>query len=349
MSRALLNELKARQIAFLEARLVSEAAAREFRERLPAGFAALLATPLGELIDAGAVARALDALAAEESLRRAVRPAAAAALAALVEAARAERRRAKELMPEGARDKLDRILEQPKIVPERLVREVLESAALDAVMRDVLYDTLKEFSEKVNPFFAEWGLPALLKRIAPFGLGGVGKAMGTLQGEFERRLEPEIRRFLQGFSRTAMRQVHDILVAKGDTPEFVGLRKHVATWVLEQEICALVGQLDAKSSALAEELGADIAAQVLRDRPVRARTREAIAAFVAAHAREPLGEVLGRFGIAPALDALDIDALAAALWPLVRSACATAPVRAWLASVVEEFFDGLPDGLEPSA
>lgn len=53
MSRALLNELKARQIAFLEARLVSEAAARDFRERLPAGVAALLATPLGELNDAG--------------------------------------------------------------------------------------------------------------------------------------------------------------------------------------------------------------------------------------------------------------------------------------------------------
>ncbi|WP_437797117.1 hypothetical protein [Sorangium sp. So ce693] len=346
MDRALLNELKARQIAFLEARLVSEAAARDFRERLPAGFAALLATPLGELVDAGAIGRALEALAAEEPLRRAVRPAAAAALAALVEAARAERRRGKELLPEGARDKLDRILEQPKIVPERLVREVLESAALDAVMRDVLYDTLMEFSEKVNPFFAEWGLPALLKRVAPFGLGGVGKTMGAMRGEFERRLEPEIRRFLQGFSRTAMRQVHDLLVAKGDTPEFVGLRKQVATWVLEQEICALVGQLDAKSSAIAEELGADIAAQLLRDRPVRARTSEAIAAFVAAHAGEPLGEALGRLGIAPELD---VGALADALWPVVRSMCATGPVRAWLASVVEEFFDGLPDGIEPSA
>ncbi|WP_434043821.1 MULTISPECIES: hypothetical protein [Sorangium] len=346
MSRALLNELKARQIAFLEARLVSEAAARDFRERLPAGFAALLATPLGALADAAAIARALDALAAEESLRRAVRPAAAAALAALIEAARAERRRAKELMPEGARATIDRILEQPKLVPERLVREVLESAALDAVMRDVLYDALKEFSEKVNPFFAEWGLPALLKRVSPFGLGGVGKTMGTMRGEFERRLEPEIRRFLQGFSRTAMRQVQDIVVAKGDTPEFVGLRKHVATWVLEQQVSELIGQLDAKSSALAEELGADVAAQVLRDRPVRQRLHEATAAFVAAHANEPLGEVLGRFGIKPALD---FDALAAALWPVVRSLCATEPVRAWIASVVEEFFDGLPDGISPPA
>lgn len=346
MSRALLDELKARQIAFLEARLVSEAAARDFRERLPAGFAALMATPLGALADAAAIARALDALAAEESLRRAVRPAAEAALAALVEAARAERRRAKELMPEGARATIDRILEQPKLVPERLVREVLESAALDAVMRDVLYDTLKEFSEKVNPFFAEWGLPALLKRVAPFGLGGVGKSMGAMRGEFERRLEPEIRRFLQGFSRTAMRQVQDILIAKGDTAEFIGLRKHVATWVLEQEVSALVGQLDARSAKLAEQLGADVAAQVLRDRPVRRRLHEATAAFVAAHASEPVGEVLGRFGIAPAID---FDALAAALWPVVRGLCATEPVRAFIASVVEEFFDGLPDGIAPPA
>ncbi|AUX48357.1 hypothetical protein SOCE26_098910 [Sorangium cellulosum] len=346
MSRALFQELKARQIAFLEARLVSEAAARDWRERLPAGFAALLATPLGELADAAAIARALDALAAEEPLRRAVRPAAAAALAALLEAGRAERRRARELMPEGGQDKLDHILEQPKLVPERLVREVLESQALDAVMRDVLYDALKEFSEKVNPFFAEWGLPALLKRVAPFGLGGVGKTMGALRGDFERRLEPEIRRFLQGFSRTAMRQVQDILIAKGDTPPFVALRKHVAAWVLDQEISALLGQLDAKSTALAEELGADVAAQVLRDRPLRRRLHEATAAFVAAHAREPLGDVLARFGVAPALD---LDALAAATWPVVRSLCASAPVRAFIASMVEEFFDGLPDELAPPA
>ncbi|MGK4001026.1 hypothetical protein WMF31_00270 [Sorangium sp. So ce1036] len=346
MSRALFQELRARQIAFLEARLVSDAAARAWRRHLPEGFAALLATPLGELADAAAIARVLDALAAEESLRRAVRPAAAAAIAALLEAGRGEPRRAKELLPEGARDKLDRILEQPKLVPERLVREVMESDALDAVMRDVLYDTLKEFSEKVNPFFAEWGLPALLKRVAPFGLGGVGKTMGAMRGEFERRLEPEIRRFLQGFSRTAMLRVHDILVARGDAPEFVALRKHVAAWVLEQEIRALLGQLDARSAALVEALGADVAAQLLRDQPARRRLAEATAAFIAAHAREPLGQALQRLGITPVLD---FDAVAAATWPVVRSLCASAPVRAFIASLVEEFFDGLPDELEPPA
>ncbi len=67
---------------------------------------------------------------------------------------------------------------------------------------------------------------------------------------------------------------------------------------------------------------------------------------MATHAGEPLGEALARLGIAPELD---VGALADALWPGSRSMCATGPVRAWLASVVEEFFEGLPDGLELSA
>ena len=61
MSRALWDKLKARQIAFLRARLVSEQASRDFRARLPEGWAALLATPLGELTDPSALNRALDA------------------------------------------------------------------------------------------------------------------------------------------------------------------------------------------------------------------------------------------------------------------------------------------------
>lgn len=343
MRRALLDDLKARQIAFLEERLVSDAAARDFRAHLPAGFAALLATPLGELTDAAALERAIDALAAEESLRQTFRPAAAAVLSALLEAGKAERLRGKDLVPDRARGKLDRILEQPKLVPEQLVREIVESDAVDGVMRDVLYGTLKEFSEKVNPFFAEWGLPALLKRV---GFGALGRGDGSLRSEFERRLEPEIRRFLQGFSRKAMRQTVDIVITKGDSTEFIALRKHVAAWLLDQELRALLGRLDAASLALVRELGVDVAEHALRDEPLRRRLKDAIAAFVAAHAGEPIGDVLRRCGITLAPD---FDALAAAIWPIVRSVCASAPVRGWMASMVAEFFDGLPDDLDGTA
>lgn len=342
MTRALLDDLKARQIAFLEARLVSDAAARQWREHLPAGWTALLAMPLGELANAEAIGRAIDAVAREGSLREAVRPAAAAAFAAVQAAARADRRRAGELVPAAAREQLDRILEQPKLIPEQLLREILESEAIEAVMRDVLYDVLKEFSERVNPFSADGGLSGLLRKVAPFDLGVLGKGVGSVREEFERRIEPEIRKFLQGFSRTARRETIDIVVAKADMPAFIALRKHVVSWLLAQEIGALARQLDEPSAALAQQLGLGVVELAVKEERLRKRRKDAVTAFFAAHGKEPVGEVLRGFGITLAPD---FDVLAALSWPVVRSFCATAPVRGWLASVVAEFFDGLPDDL----
>ena len=42
-------------------------------------------------------------------------------------------------------------------------------------MRDVLYDTIREFNDKANPIFAEWGLVSMLKRFFPIGFGTVAK------------------------------------------------------------------------------------------------------------------------------------------------------------------------------
>ncbi len=339
MNRAQLDELKALQIAFLRERLVSDAAAREWRARLPEAWAALTAAPLGEVADAAALNRALDAALAQASIRQAIRPAAAAALAALSKAARAERGRAEEWVPGAARQKIDRLLARPKLVPERLVRVVMESDAIEEVMRDTMYSSLKEFSDKVNPFFAEWGLPSLLKKLTPFGFAGVGKGLGGVKAEFERRLEPEIRKFIQGFSRQAMRQTADVVIARGDDPKFIALRRHIVAWALEQEIGELARGLDEESAALAQEIGVDVLEHNLGREAIAARRRAAVDAFFAAHRAEPIGEVLARHGIELAPDH---DAIAGATWPLVRAALASAPARAWIEGVISEFFDGLP-------
>lgn len=340
MNRALLDDLKARQITFLRARLVSDAAARQWREHLPAGWAALMATPLEQVVDAAALNRAVDALLAQGSVARAVRPAAKAALAALTRAARVERSRADEWVPRAARPKIDRLLERPNLVPEKLLREVMESDAFEEVMRDRLYEALTEFSEKVNPFFAEWGLPSLLKKLTPFGFAGLGKSLGGVKAEFERRLEPEIRKFLQGFSRQAMRETTDVIIARGDEPKFVAVRKKIAAWLLEQEVGELACQLDEEGAALAQEIGLDVLEHNLGREALATRRRAAVEAFVAAHQDRPIIEILAREGITIAPD---FDAIAAATWPLVQSACASAPVQAWLEGMIAEFFDGLPE------
>lgn len=341
MSRALWDQLKAKQIAFLRARLVSEEAARDFRARLPDGWTALLATPLGQLADADAVNRALDAALTEPFVARTVRPAARAALVSLVAAARAEQSRAGEFVPERARPKIDRLLARPKILPERLMREVLESDAMEEVMHDVLFSVLKEFSQKVNPFVAEWGLPSLFKKLSPFGLGGVGKGLESMRAEFEKRSEPEMRKFLRTISRQALRDTTDALITRADEPKFVALRKHVAAWALEQQVAAHL-TLDDEGTALAEEIGVDVLEHNLTREALASRRRAAVSAFIAAHRDLNLRAVLARHGITVEPD---FDAIAAVLWPLVRSACESPPVQAWLESLVTEFFDSLPDEL----
>ena len=84
----------------------------------------------------------------------------------------------------------------------------------------------------------------------------------------------------------------------------------------------------------------DVAGLALQEEWLRKRQKDAVTAFLAAHGKEPVGEVLRTLGVTLAPD---FDVVAALSWPVVRSVCATAPVRGWLASLVAEFFDGVPD------
>lgn len=336
-SRARLDRLKAQELAFLREHLVSERAERAWRERMPAAWASLLATPLGRVADAGALNRALDLALSARAASRAIRPAARALLLSLDAAARADTTRVRERVPGGARLKIDKLLERPSIVPDRLVREVLDSEAMDEVMHDVLYEALREFSQRVNPFVAEWGLPALLKRLSPLGLG---KGIESARVEFERRLEPEIRRFLRGFSSRARQGTTDALIARAGEPKFVALRQRVASWLIEQRIADLAAGLDAEGAALAQEIALDVLEHNLSREAIATRRRAAVAAFVAAHRDRTVGEVLAHHAIAIEPD---FDAIAAATWPLVRAACESAPFQAWLEALVTAFFDGLPD------
>lgn len=331
--RPLLDDLKARQIAFFQARLVSPHAEDEWRTNIGAVYADLLTTKVASLVDAGALTAAIDAALSDDAIRTAARPLLARVIPALLTEVRESRARAGDHVPGAARATIDALLEQPDIFPERLLREVVEQDAFEEVMRDVLYNTLKEFNDKVNPFFAEWGLPALAKKILPFGLG---KGVESLRGEFDKRLEPEIRKFLQGFSRRGLRNMADTMIAKKNEPKSVALRKHIVGWLLAQEVADMVRPLDEKGVRLANELGVDIAAHVLSMEVLKERRRALIEEIVTANKDRTVAEALADHGVTLTLD---LDAIARATWPLVRSALSTPAATAWIASLISEFFE----------
>jgi hypothetical protein len=336
LPQSTIDALKARQIAYIEARLVSPKAEAEWRANAASVYRELLAAPLSALIDSRALADALDAALSSEAVRATARPLVKAAL----KVARAEllKSRAKlgDYVPAASREPLDALVSRPKLFPERLTREIIKHEAVQEGARNVLYETLKEFSEKVNPFFADWGLPALLRRLSPFGLGGMKKGLESFRAEFDRRLEPEIRKFIHGFAGKGLRDATDQMIAQSDEPKAVDVRRHLVAWLLEQEIADLARSLDDEGAALAEDIGLDVVAHALSMHEVRDRRRALIEQAVEANKDRPLREVLHGLGATPPPD---VDAAARATWPVVRAVLGAPAVRAWFAAMISEFFD----------
>ncbi len=341
LSRDLLNDLKTKQIAFFEARLLAPKARDEWRANLEKGHDALLDRKLGELASPDALVAVVEAALAHatfEAAVAAVAPVSKAVHAEVVKELRADTTLLGDYVPESARAKIDKLLERKGLIPARLIREVLEQDAMEEVMRDVLFDALKTFNDSVNPFFAEWGLPGLIKRFLPIGSGAVLKSMDAVRGEFDKRLEPEMRKFLQGFSRKALKKMADFTIASSDEPKSVGVRKAVAQWLYEQELKSLVGNVDDAGLELGQTIGLEITAHVVALEASKKRRLDAVTKFFAENGDLTLAEALAKFGITAKLD---FDALAALSWPLVAAVLATEPVKAWFASLIGEFFDSI--------
>jgi hypothetical protein len=331
-----IEAMRARHAAFMLDRLVSPAAREEWRANVRATWDELLEKRVGDLVSPETVADGIEAVLDRASVDGTLRPAAKAIVAAVAAEARRDQAAASTYVPAGVVADLDRLLERPKLIPEALVREVLDSDAAELVMRDVLFEALKEFSEKVNPVVAEWGLPALLKKLSPFGLGGIGKGLEAMRAELDKRTEPEIRKFLLGFSKRALREMGDFTVAKADTPPFVTLRKHVAHWLLSRPVAELAAPADEETARAVEDLVVDALAALVTHPVMRARRRALVEKAVRSRADHKLGDALQTLGITTIPD---LDAITRATWEPVTAVLSTEVARVQFGRMLDEFYD----------
>lgn len=335
VSSEALAELEARQLAFLRARLVSPRAEAEWRENVTAVFADFLAAKVRDIVEPRALAAALDSALTVSMIDQAARPIGARVLPLVLRELSAERGKVGERVPVVTRRKIEELLARPAVLPDRALRELGDQEAVQQVMRDVLYDGLKEFSEKVNPFIADWGIPALLKRMSVFG-GAMTKGLESVRGELDKRMEPEIQRFLTGFTKKGLRRMIDGMITRGSDPASIALRRHMLAWVLEQELGALTRELDAEAIALGQDIVMDIvAAELAREERRTQRVRLLEEALTAAGDRT-VGEILADLGVT---FTPDLPAIAAATWPLARTMIQGPAVTAWLTTLVHEFFE----------
>lgn len=326
-----ITALRARHVAFLAERLTDERAHGDFVRSFEAGYDHVLAQPLGTLVRPRELVDAVAAALGDSTVRGVLSPIARELHRRVVLALREDQRTLGDFVPETSRAAIDALLARPDLVPEALVRRVIEEDAVDEIMRDLMYDGLVEFNDAVNPFFADWGLPALIKRFMPIGSGAVLKSMQAVRGEFDKRLEPEIRKFLLGFSRKSKTKLADFLVAQGGDPKLVKLRQSVARFFYGETLAAALKNVDDDARMELDEAVEGIVREVLAA-PREPLVRE-LEKLVAENGT--VGEWLARIGVTTRPD---LEKLAELLWPFVKLALESPPARAFWERVTWDFY-----------
>ncbi|MBX3193166.1 MAG: hypothetical protein KF819_39650 [Labilithrix sp.] len=332
-----LAALKKKHVEFLEARLTGEAARDDWTRSFRAGYAWALGLELKKVVDPEALTDGIVKALTENSVKRVFAPVMRDLNRRVLRSLRKDDAKLGDYVPKDARVEIDGLLERPDLVPARIVRRVFEQEAIEDAIRDMLYDGLKEFNETVNPFFADWGLPALLKRM-PIGGGAVMKSLGAMRGEFDKRLDPEIKKFLLAFSRKAKEKLAETFVTKQDDPKVITLRKNVVAALYEESLAELLAGIDDAAAAKTEIATEHVVLATLRSQRPKERLRQGIAALLEEHGDGTVGDWLRGAGVT---EEPDLDAWAALLWPHVERALASPVSRAFFEKITSEFYDGL--------
>ncbi|HEX4516696.1 MAG TPA: hypothetical protein VH054_24275 [Polyangiaceae bacterium] len=327
------DEARARLARFVIDKLSKDEAA--FEKDVALAIDGLLATPLENVLDPARLESGIASALAKEQVERGARPLSKTIHMAVIKGMRADTTKLGALVPPKARARIDKLLEKKRAVNEKLIRQLIEQEAMEETLRDVIFDALKEFNEKFNPFAADWGLPGLLKGLGRFGLGPLTKSIDNVRLEFDKRAEPEMRKFLQSFSRRAVRRMADLVVENDGGEKFIALRKSMVAFLYDQELRELVANVDDESAEAWNAIAVDVIEHSLALDVSKKKRADAIAMLLRDHGKEPLGRVLERYGFSAKPDA---GAIARSMWPVARAIFQGPAAQKRVEAIVAEFF-----------
>lgn len=338
LSPSTIAALRARHIAFLAERLTDDRARGDFVRSFAAGYDHVLSQPIKSVIEPKALVSRLEAVLTQDTVRGLLAPIVSDINRRVLLSVRADDTKLGDYVSDSARGAINELLARPDLFPEALVRKIFDDEATEQIMRDMIYDALVEFNESVNPFFAEWGLPALIKRFMPIGSGAVLKSMTAVRTEFDKRLEPEMRKFLLAFSRKSKKKLADVLISTAGDPKMVALRQSVVAYFYEETLSTLTKNVDEDARMNADEAVLGVVLQVLeRDHP-RARLLAGLEDFVKEHGDETVGAWLERIGVSARPE---LEKVAELLWPFMKIALESPPARAFYERVTWDFYGSL--------
>jgi hypothetical protein len=280
----------------------------------------MLARPVAELVDPGWAARqmvlALEAVSAgaetEQWLAKRV-----ADLRETVPAGTVGDR-----MPDEIRRPLRDVVGRAYLPDRVLVGRLLDHAAMQRLLRDVLVGALRGFVAKLKA-----PVPRPLSKLRALG----GKALqdgvlGGLSHEIERQAEARIKDFVDGAVHGFVEQVADHVTAPEHASAYAAFRVHLVDTLLDTELAVFAHEFGKLEPEALVATGAATARALARREGFEAEIAAALRAATEASSGRSLGELLAEAGIREDWRREAEDQLVAQARNLVSSAA----FRQWL-------------------
>lgn len=327
-------EERTRARAWLRARLTEgERAREEWRALWASSWEHLLRTPVDTLLDRRSAGDLAERLADSPFLIEALTPLARNVLRASLQSLREDDAPLDHSIPDEARARLRAAAARPGLVHPDWVHATLRGEAVEAVLNDLLYRVLMDFSTLI---------PRLMTRMSALGrfrlVGGAGAMAERLIREVEKLVEPEVREFLAGSTGRVLESAAEFTIARIDDPAQREFRATFVDFVLSRSPRFLVASVD---EPLLEDLDFVVEATLrhLSGTPeARAAAREWAERAIRYGEGKTVAEVLE---LDAGSAAAPTDALADATWPAFRSLIDSPYAQRWMDDLVDELLDHL--------
>jgi len=313
-------------VEWLQKRLTDERAEADWRRLLPELWREARSTPVSRWVDEDGLLGLVRA-----HRKEAIAAAWAKAVAQVLEDVRAELAEMEEspevLFGPEAVSAAQAIAARPGLPPEAWIRHLFAQPAADMLIADTLYRSVRDFSTAV-PRVIQNLLPGFLGRFAKMGTGVVA----SVAEEVEKRLEPEVKRFVDHGSQKALERAADFAVGQVDSEQAVAARRSFVAFAAQQQVAHTAALLPEPSET--EALLAAAGRHWARTETAQQALERGLRNWFARHADRTVGEALDAHG----LGEFDppFDAWAEATWPILRGLLTLPAARAWLASLPDE-------------
>lgn len=331
--------LQKRNISFLHDKVQSPTFKEEIFSIIEQYRIWLLKQQINTMVEAGKIKDLMKLFFAGETLERVFQNVVKPALINELKELNDSHEHVSHYLPAHSQEIIGKLLDSPHLLPPKWLKKSFEHKAFHQLMASLLYNALKEFTLQVNPFFSSWGLPALLKKAAPFGLdpfGVGGKVIDTVKNEFEKQLEPQIKQFLSIFTGTGLQHVYGFMTSPGNSQIFIDLKKDMFLKIKDEEVSSFTNGLKEPRTTQLSEVVCTTIIHYLRLESTHLLIEKEIDIFF---------EKQGKMTIEDFFTAYDIDSqrwsgeVLEMLWPSLAKYFQSREFHSVLDNMVNEFYD----------